>query len=120
MTQQLEECGIGIENLARGVAATDAVGCVRNQGPKVQLGSPQILLRGSESCVEPADQHGDEEEQREADNRGLQLGRAVLPGEREVGAPGEGEGGSDDSGLPAPVPGAYHDSDTEQSETAFG
>ena len=119
VAEQLDERGIGVENLAGRIAAANAVGGVGHKRSEVQLGAAQVLLGGTQSCVEPADQHGHEEEQREAKDGGPQLVWGVFACEREIGAYGQGEGGSDHTGLPATVPGADHDRHSEQREAAL-
>ena len=120
VSEQVHECGIDVQNLACGIAAANAVGGVRDQRPEILFRMAEVFLRRAQSRVEPADQHGDEKEQRQADDGGAQLRRTVLPGEREIGADGEGESGGDYAGFPASVPGAYHDGHAEQGEAAFG
>ena len=72
-TQQFQEGGVGIENLASGIAAADPVGSIGNQGAEIEFGAAKILLRGAQSGVEPADQHGHKEEKRQTKDGSAEL-----------------------------------------------
>ena len=77
VAEQFEEGRVGVENLAGRVAAADAVGGVRDQRAEVEFRAAQVLLGGAQGCVEPADQHGHKEEQRQADDRSAELLRGM-------------------------------------------
>jgi hypothetical protein len=47
------------------------------------------------------------------------LGWSMRPSQREIRADGEGEGGSDQSRLPAAVPGADHNGNREHDQAAL-
>ena len=119
--EQFEEGGIGVENLARGVAAANAIGSVGDQRAEVRLGAAQALPAATRRAA--LSQQISMATKKNSERRRMAVrscsGR-MLADEREVGAHGEGEGGGDDSGLPAAVPGADHDGDAEQGQAAFG
>ncbi len=49
--EEFEECGISVEDLARGIAAADAIRSVRDQRAEVRFGAAEILLSGAQGGV---------------------------------------------------------------------
>src|SRR4029077_11665345 len=78
VAKQYEDRQVGVENLSSGIAAANAVWGVGDQRAEVQLGTAQVFLRGTQGRVEPADQHRQEEEERQAEDGGAQLLRAMV------------------------------------------
>ena len=110
---------IYVEQNAGRVAAADAVGSMGDQRAKVDLGAAQAFLGRAQRGVERANQSGHEHEQRQMYDGPAVVGGIVRPGQREIGADRQGEGGSDQARLPAAVPGADHDGDREHDQAAL-
>src|SRR5882724_9996506 len=119
MAQHGDQGGIHIEQDAVGVAAADSVGRVGHQGTEVNLGAAQSSLRRAEGGVKETDQPGNKHEKSEMYDGLVVVGGGVRARHSEVGAYRQGERGSHQARLPAPVPGADHDGDGEDHQTAF-
>ena len=110
---------IHVQQDAGGVAAAHAVGSMGDQGAEVDFGAAQSFLGGAQRGVEGANQSGHEHEQRQMYDGAAVVGGIVRPGQREIRADGEGEGGGDQARLPAAVPGADHNGNREHDQAAL-
>ena len=111
--------GVCILQNSKRVAAADAIWRIHHQRAKVTLGAPQVLLRGAQRGIEPADQQRHSREERKVRHRLVILAGSLVTSERIVGADRERKRSGRESRLPASIPGAHHHGDREHDEPAF-
>ena len=119
IAQHCHQRGVCVLERTEGIAAANAVRCVHHQRAKIGLRPAQAFLSGAKGGVEPADQQGHREEQREVRDRLAILSGSQFSGERIVSADGERKRGGGESRLPSSVPGAHHDRDREHHQPAL-
>ena len=119
VSQHGHQRGIYVQQDAGGVAAAHAVGSMGDQGAEINFRAAQSFLGGAQRGVEEANQTGHEHKQRQMYDGPAVLGGSVRPGQREIRADRQGEGGGDQARLPTAVPGADHNGDREHDQAAL-